>query len=193
MSYGSWDPRDAAVAYLRLVSIDTTDGEFRFILGADGRFVDVNGQEWVGSVLIGGSENADAINGVAPEGALTMSFFQDPNVPDLVAQVRDLGLAYVEGREIKFFLQPILTHAEFSAPTIAPVLRRTRRAVSVTTRSEGVQGRALVLNYEAATIDRRGRRAVMLNSEGHAKLIGAANPSLSLMPTTLEQDERLFG
>ncbi len=193
MSLGDWDPRAPAVMFLRLVAVDSPDGPHRFILGADGRFVDVNGHIWLGSTLARVSETADALNGIAPEGRLEMSYFQDPDAPDLVAQLRALGLSYLDGRDVSFYLQPLRSHAELSAPVQAPVLRRTRRVVSLTTASEGPQRRTIRLAYEAATIDRRSRRAVMLNTEGHAKLTGSANPSLSLMPTTMEQDEKLFG
>ena len=83
--------RGATVGGFHLCEIDTPDGPVRFIIGADGAFTDVNGNTWVGSVLGNVSSLGSAIGGEAPEGSLTLSFFQDPRAPDLVAQVKALG------------------------------------------------------------------------------------------------------
>src|SRR5690554_3463678 len=101
-----FDPRDEVIAVLDLVEIDTMDGTYRFIIGTDGVFRDSNGAEWWGSALASVSGLESGINGVAPEGQIVMSFFQDPTMPDLIAEMKDQGVDYIAGQEIRFFLQP---------------------------------------------------------------------------------------
>jgi len=185
--------RDSVLAVLDLCEIDTPDGPARFIIGTDGVFTDVNGNKWYGTQLAGASSLGSAIGGEAPEGSLTLSYFQDPDADDLIAQVRELGLDYIKGRPVTFYLQTINSHSEFSAPTVAPIqwVQRTMRKLVFT--ANGAQDRSISVTFEAWSEDRRGARRIVLNSEGHAQLIGEANPSLEFMPTTDFQDVKLFG
>ena len=185
--------RDDVLAVLDLCEIDTPDGPARFIIGTDGVFTDVNGNKWYGTQLANVSSLGSAIGGEAPEGSLTLSFFQDPDADDLIAQVKELGLDYIKGRPITFFLQPINSHPEFQAPSVPPIqwVQRTMRKLVFT--ANGAQDRSISVTFEAWSEDRRGARRIVLNSEGHAQLIGEANPSLEFMPTTDFQDVKLFG
>lgn len=192
-SIAGWNPRDDGIGLLNLVELDTPDGAARFGVGFDGKFIDVNGDTWWGSTILRVSTMAAALNGVSPEGELGLSFFQDPDAPDLVAQVLDLGAAYVDGREIRFYLQPIRSVEEFYAPGIAPILLHTRIMRTVTARASGAQDRSLTLTFEAWSEKRRAARRIRFDRAGHEYLLGASNPSLEFRPTDMQEDEKLFG
>jgi hypothetical protein len=188
-----FDPRADVVGVLDLCNINTPDGDFGFMPGTDGKFTDVNGKEWLGSTILTISRLQSAIDGVAPSGSVGMSFFQDPDQPDLIAEIKRLGIEYVDGRPITFYWQPIRTPEEFYAPTTPPVqwLQRTMRTLSF--RANGALDRSVTLGFESWSEDRKAARRIILNTDGHAKLIGAANPSLEFMPTVDFEEEKLFG
>lgn len=189
----SFDPRDPILGGLDLCEMDTQDGPARFMIGADGLFTDKRGRQWAGSQLIAVSSLGAAIGGAAPEGSITLSYFQDPNADDLAAQVRALGVQYVAGRPIRFYFQPIRSHAEFYAPELAPIRWMQRTMRTITIRATGAQNRSITLGFEAWAEDRRAARRIVMNTTGHAQLIGRANPSLSFIPTNDLQDEKLYG
>lgn len=184
--------RDAIVAAFDLVQIATPDGPVRLMLGADGVFTDVDGNAWTGSSLIAASQLEAAIDGRAPSGELTLSYFQDPAAPDLVAQIRSLGADYVRGRALTFYVQPFRTLAEMQAPVFSPVpwLVRTMRTVKFS--ASGAQDRSISVTFEAQFEDRRSARRIAYNTRGHAALIGAANPSLEFIPTDNFEEEKLW-
>ena len=133
------------------------------------------------------------IGGGAPSGSLALSFFQDPLAPNVVADMKRLGLDYIKGRAITFYIQPIKTMAEFSAPTIAPIQWMQRTMRTLTFSASGSQDRTISVGFEAFTENRRGARRILLNTDGHAQILGASNPSLEFMPTTDFKEEKLFG
>lgn len=188
-----FDPRDPRVGLLDLCLIDTPDGPARFIIGADGIFTDVNGAQWFGSQLISASSLGASIGGEAPEGSLTLSYFQDPNADDLISQVKDLGVDYIAGRPITFYVQPVRSMGEFYGPATPPIQWMQRTMRTLTFSADGAQGRAITLTFEAWTEQRKGSRRIVLNTQGHAQLIGEANPSLEFIPTTDFQEQKLFG
>lgn len=188
-----FDPRGEVVFILDLVNINTVDGDFGFILGADGAFTDVNGKRWIGSTLLQGSDDELAIGGAAPSGSLSLSFFQDPSEPDVIQQMKDLGVAYVEDRPVTFHVQPLRSQAEFYAPVLAPIKVMTRTARRLAFGISGPLERSIVLSYESVFERRRQRRGLVYNTTDHAALTGAANPSLRYMPTTTYQEQKLFG
>jgi hypothetical protein len=189
----NYDPRDDVIAMLDLVELDTPDGPARFIIGTDGMFTDTSGNVWTGSQLIKVSSLQAALDGKAPEGSLTLSFFQDPNADSLIEQIKDLGVDYIAGRPITFYFQPIRSQAEFSAPTIAPIQWMQRTMRTLTFKAGGAQDRSITLSFEAWAENRRTARRIMLNTEGHKSLIGETNVSLEFMPTTDFEEEKLFG
>ena len=134
-----------------------------------------------------------AIEGIAPAGQIVLPFFQDPNVPDLIQGIKDLGRAYIDGQEIKFYYQPLLSTACLYKPQLAPVLEFTRICRELSYSGEGPERREITLYFEATTEDRSSRRRIALNTEGHAKLLGTSNPSLEFMPTVDFEEEKLFG
>ncbi|MGR3452874.1 hypothetical protein [Pseudooceanicola sp.] len=193
LSLSDWNPRDAVVGVLDLCNINTPDGDFGFLLGQDGIFTDVNGKRWYGSTLISVPKLQSAIDGIAPAGTIDLTFIQDPSMPDLVDQVKELGLEYLDGRPITFWIQPIRSMAELQAPVLAPHLHLTRTMRSLTFTASGARDRRITLGFEPWTEDRRAARRIALNTEGHAKLTGTANPSLTFMPTENFEEEALFG
>lgn len=188
-----FDPRDEVVALLDLCAIDTADGTFRFIVGTDGIFTDSAGNDWYGSALASVSDMQSAIDGAAPEGNVTLSYFQDPDDPDLINEVKALGLEYVAGREIRFYIQPIRSQAEFMAPTTAPILWATRIMRQLGYRFSGPQDRSISLSFETWAERRGAAGRIQMNTEGHATLTGSANPSLEYKPTVDFEPEKLFG
>lgn len=193
LDLATWDPRNRAAFFLDLVNIDTPDGDAGFILGQDGQFTDINAKTWWGSQALTVPKLQTAINGVAPAGRLRFAWIQDPSAPDLIDQLRDLGLAYIDGREITFWLQPLNSVAEFQAPVLAPELHTTRIMRSIDYGGQGAAGRWIEIGFEAWTEDRKAARRVVMNTEGHKTLTGTANPSLTYMPTENFEEEALFG
>jgi hypothetical protein len=189
----AFDPRGAVAGLLDLCAIDTADGTFRFWIGQDGIFTDSDGNQWVGSALSSVTGLQSAIDGVAPEGSISLSFFQDPTMPDLISEVKTLGLDYVKGREVRFYVQPVATVAEMYAPLTPPLLWLTRISRQISYRANGAQDRGLTLSFEAWSERRGGARRIALNTEGHAILTGSANPSLEFKPTSRFEPEKLFG
>jgi len=187
-----FDLRADVVFALNLVSVDTPDGVFGFMLGADGIFTDINGMQWFGSQLIRGSDDEYSIGGSAPSGRLTMSFFQDPAAPDVVAQIRDLGSDYVAGRPLVQYLQPLRSQAEFAAPTVPPVPVMTRTMRQISYRLDEGQGRTIGLTYEGGFETRRQARRMVWNATDHGRLIDADNPSLQYVPQIYDREEKLF-
>ncbi|EEX09629.1 conserved hypothetical protein [Ruegeria lacuscaerulensis ITI-1157] len=188
-----FDPTADVVGVLELCEIDTPDGPARFIIGTDGVFTDVSGNQWWGSQLIGVGSLASALNGEAPAGSVTLSFFQDPDADDLIAQIRELGDDYVKNRPITLFKQHFGSMSEMYAPKTAPVpwLQRTMKTISY--QFSGAQDRSIVVGFEAVTENRRAARRIILNTVGHSQLLGYENPSLEYAPTTDYEEGKLFG
>ncbi|MGB1215863.1 MAG: hypothetical protein ACPG4X_21015 [Pikeienuella sp.] len=188
-----YDPRDLVLGGLDLCEIDTPAGAQRFMIGTDGLFIDVNGNGWFGSELIGVTNLASAIGGNAPSGSVTLTFIQDPDEVDLISEVRALGMDYINGRSIKFFFQPIKSQAEFYAPTIAPIQFMERKMRTLTFAASGAQDRSITLGFEAWSEDRKSARRTILNTEGHSRMLDEYNPSLEFMPTHGVVLQKLFG
>lgn len=181
------------VGALELVAIDTPDGAFGFMTNIDGRFTSTDGRTWTGSTLIGAERLDMSPGGRAPAGQLTLSFFQDPLAPDLIAQVRALGSDHVRGRAITFLVQPLFDHADLYQPQVAPIPLATRRMTALTFAADGAVARAITLSFEGVFAGRNTARRWSYTTEDHARLIGAPNPSLQYMPTDTFQQEKLFG
>lgn len=188
-----FDTRDQIMGFLGLIEIDTPGGPARYMVGADGIFRDIEGRKWVGSQLLQGNELEWSRNGEAPEGEISMSFFQDPDASDLIAQVRALGADYVEGRKVRYFVQPIQSMADFYAPRLPMVLFATRTAGSIKYTMNGDVARRLSLSIEGPFAGRRAARSRFYTVEDHSRLAGSPNPSLQYMPLEGREDEALFG
>lgn len=188
-----FDPRDESVGLLDLVAIDTADGTFRFWLGQDGLFDDVDGNRWYGSQLIEAGDLEWSIGGTAPEGRVGISYFQAEGAPELIAEVRALGVDYVRGRAIRFYVQPLRSHAEFYAPHFAPILWKTGEISALFLDMRGLVERSLMLAFETPLTGRNRARNYFYTTDDHAKLTGSPNPSLSIMPRDNARRQRLFG
>lgn len=188
-----FDCRAANVAVFDLVNINTTEGDFGFLLGADGVFTDVNGKIWHGSTLLAAGTIESALNGIAPSGQMTFSYFQDPDQPDVIAEFHALGADYVRGRPVTFWRQPFNDISEMYAPVFAPILSVTRRATSLTYGLTGAQDRSITLSFESIGDPRNTSRGTEYSVAGHEILIGEPNPSLEFMPTDTFEEEPLFG
>lgn len=180
----SFNPRDPVVWGLDLVALDTPDGIARFMIGTDGIFTDSLGRPWYGSQLLTLSGMESTINGVAPAGKVGMAFLQDPDGPNVIESLKEYGAAYLDGRPIDFFVQPLAGPHEFSAPTVAPRqwARRIMRTMGKTL--TGPLQREIWVGFEAYSEKRRTARRIAMNTEGHAELIGESNPSLEFLPTS---------
>lgn len=192
-----FDVRADVVARIDLVSIDTPDGPARFLLGGEGRFRDVSGNDWWGCSLISASDLEMSIGGTAPSGSLTLTYQIDttPTAPTLISQIRALGRDYVAGRAVTFWIQPLLSVEEFHAPTIAPIPVAVREATYVSFEVEGPMRRSISLGIEGPFAGRNVARGYLYNTADHSRLTGAFNVSLEYIPNDLYQrpDERVFG
>jgi len=177
-----FDPRDPAAALLHLIQIDSDDGTYGFIPGTDGFFRDIADQEYWGSELITDPDMQIAMGGAAPEGELTMAFFQDPGMPDLIGQLRELGLDYVRGHAIRFYIQPLADIAHMYAPVWPPVMWATRTITRLTMALTGPLDRRITLGFESAFAGLNSALGLHYTTEDHARLTGSANPSLQYMP-----------
>lgn len=188
-----FDPRGPTTIALDLVEIDAPDGTHRFMIGNDGEFTDVSGNKWIGSTLAGVSNLQSAIGGAAPQGSITLSFFQDASDDDLIAQMQALGVDYVRGRPIRFYIQPCASVDEMYAPKTPPLLWLTRVSEQLSFSLNQASDRSIALSFETFASARNRAKRVVLNTEGHASIIGQANPSLTYMPTVNFEPEKLFG
>lgn len=192
----SFDPRAEVVGALTLASVDTVDGLFNFMVGTDGVFTDTLGRAWVGSTLIGSSDIEQAINGVAPAGEATLSWFDDPALRDpessVMEQVKALGADYVRGRALTFYVQPLTDFAQFWQPVIAPIPFARYTMQSLVFSFDGPLQRSITLRWEGVFGGRQTARGWYYTTADHAKLIGAANPSLTYMPKDNMRTEQLF-
>ena len=188
-----FDPRAEIVGYMRLASIDAPSGLARFMIGQDGIFTDLNGNVWTGSQLIEPSEMTLSREGKAPAASLSLSYFQDPDAPDLIEQIRESGDSEIRGSTVRFYLQPLTDVSEFYAPQFAPVLRATRVASGLKFEAQGDTVRKISVSLEGPFRARVSARGLFYTPPDHAALIGAANPSLEYMPQDEQQIEKLFG
>lgn len=178
---------------LQLVSIDSPDGPYRFIVGTDGIFTDIEGQTWHGSRLVSGGDMKMSIQGEAPSGSLTLAFIPDPSGADLISQVRALGADYVRGRKVVFYDQPLASHEEFYAPTQPYDVLVTRVATGITFDLSGAMDRSITLHFEGAFTGLNTAPGWQYTTADHQRRFGTADTSLRLMPTNVAiQKNKLF-
>jgi len=185
------------VGLLDLVSLDTTAGMVRLVVGDDGFFDDVDGNRWYGSKLISASEMEMSIGGTAPSMSLNLSFVQDPDVDDLVAAVKAYGVDAVKDREARFYVQPISAVNEFYRPVYTPQLLTIRKMMNLDYEFNGPQIRTITLTVEGPFNLRSRPVGGRYNTDDHSRRLGlpagTINPSLEFMPTNSFDDQPLFG
>jgi hypothetical protein len=181
------------VALLDLVELDTTAGPVRLILNEDARFIDTLGREWLGSKLISVSEVEFSVNGTAPAVQLNFSFIQDPDSEDLIAAVKEYGVAAIKGRQANFYIQYIGSFKEFYKPVFAPQLLTRRVMTNLDYSFEGPQTRMLSLSVEGPFNLRAKPVGGRYNTADHSRRCGYDNPSLEFMPNNNTDQQSLFG
>jgi hypothetical protein len=189
----NYDANSEVVGRLILAEVCVPDGPFRFIIGSDALFRDVDGNEWVGSVAVQFSGLDLAPNGRASEGSVTLAFQQDPDEPDLLRQIKDLGPSYVNGHNIRFYRQAIETHGEFYKAKRAPELWTSRIMRTINYHYGEDRDRQISLTFEGPFERRRTSRGLIMSTTAHARLIGEANDSLKYAPTNTHDEEKLWG
>lgn len=190
----NFDPRDPIIAKLQLVEFDATDGVHRFIVGVNHVMYTTGGAIlWRGSAALKVSSMQESIQGIAPSGSITMSFFQDPHGGSLIQTLKNHGENYILNRDVRFYWLPIRNDGEWASTNLAPILFATRKVRTVTFSGDGARKRSITVAFESVSDNRQVSSAVKLNATGHARLTGSANPSLEFMPTNNEPTESLFG
>ena len=188
-----FNPRDEIIGALALVAIDAPSGIARFMPGQEGKFTDSAGAVWWGSQLIDDGDVEWSRNGEAPAGQLSMTYFQDPDAPALIDELRESGDDVLRGRTIWFHLQPLGRHEDLYAPRWPPILIATRTAGALQFEAQGDVVRRLTLMIEGPLAPRRTARGFYYTVADHGALIGTPNPSLAYMPQHSRAEEKLFG
>lgn len=189
-----YDYRAPSQRLLHLADIDTPDGSFGFILGADGKFTDVNGKVWWGSRLIQGDGVGFGLNGTAKASSVTLSFFQDPVDPStLVEEILVLGSAYVKGRPLRRYLQVFDDLSQMYAPVHPPIQVRQLIMDHISVEAPNDVTRTIRLHLESAFRVRNGAQGFVYNTTDHARQLGTANPSYEYVPTDPRQEKSLLG
>ena len=189
-----FDPRDPIAGLLHLVEMDTPDGPARFLLHSDGVFTDVNGKAWMGAQLVSDEAVGFGLGGTAKASTLTLNYVEDPADPsDLIAEIRALGVDYVKGYELRFYVQPLASVEEIYAPTWAPQQKAAMIMNHLTWNVPDALNRSITLHLEGAFRVRGGARRLVYNTSDHARQLGTANPSYEFMPTDPRQEEMFAG
>ncbi len=177
------DLRAPVVRFIELVGIEAATDIYRFMIGVSDRWRDADGREWVGSEGITLSALSEPINGRAPAGSLTISYFQNPEGPDLFREIKESGDADVEGRALRIYSFFWETEQELRSPTRPPQLEYTFTMRSIVFSAGIGFERSLSVHFEGVNEWRANAGAVALNTEGHAHVLdGEANPSLKFAP-----------
>jgi hypothetical protein len=182
-----FDPRDPESRILQLVDIDAPSGLARFLVGQDGVFRDHVGNEWWGAQLVDASAVEISRATRAPEGSLTLTWFQDPEAGDLIEDLVASGDSDLEGARVRFFLQPLRSLEDLYAPTLAPVLFATRYAGGVAFGAPDDVTRTIRLTIESVWARRRSSPGTFYTPPDYQRFLGnpsPRNPSLDEMPVS---------
>lgn len=189
-----FDYRAAAACKMDLVEMDTPDGTFRFILGADGVFTDVSGNTWVGSTLISSEGLGFGLGGTAKASSMTLRYFADPAMEaDLIAEVRALGSDYVRGYALRRYAQPFQSPEEMFAPVYPPRLFATMIMDHLSFHEPDGLTRMITLHMESVFKVRGGATGRVYNTTDHSDQLGASNPSYEYIPTEPRTERPFVG
>lgn len=195
MSYfpQGFDPRSSAAGILQLADVATPDGNFGFIVGQNGRFVDVDGKEWIGSTLISANGTKLSTGGEAVAEAVTFSFFQDPAHPNtLIQELHDLGPDYVKGYPLTRYVQPIGELSELYAPRYAPIPAQVRIMDHLTFGVPNDLVRTITLHLESSLRTRGDAEKLFYNTADHERQLGEPNQSYEFVPTDPREEESMY-
>ncbi len=177
-----------------LVNINTSEGDFGFLLGSDGVFTDATGKDWIGSTLFSGEAPGVGLGGVAEAASLSISYADDPENPaEVIDKLRDLGSAYVAGRPVTYFLQCFDYEAQLYAPRYAPIQTATQIARHLSFDAPSAFERSVTLHMESEFAVRGQAKRLVYNTASHARQLGAANPSYEFIPTEARTERSLLG
>lgn len=189
-----YDFRAQSQRLLHLANVNTPDGDYGFILGADGKFTDIDGKTWWGSRLVQADALGFGLNGTAKASSVSLSFFEDPVDPsDLVTQITELGSAYVKGRAFTRYLQVFDSVEQMYAPVHAPsqVTQLTMDHITIEAPDDVV--RVIRLHMESPFRVRNGARRLVYNTTDHSRQLGEDNPSYEFIPTEPRQEKSIIG
>lgn len=189
-----YDYRAPSQRLLHLINVNTPDGDFGFIIGADGKFTDIDGKVWWGSQLIQAEGMGFGLNGTAQSSSVSLSFFEDPVEPStLITDVLEMGADYVKGRPLTRYLQVFDDAAQMYAPVHAP--RQVAQMIMdhVTIEASSDITRVIRINLEGIFRVRNSARRLAYNTTDHARQLGEANPSYEYIPTEPRQEKSLLG
>lgn len=186
------DLKSESLFSILLCELDVDDGPLRFILGEEGRFIDVHGNEWLGTHLISIEDIDFSINGTAPGVNITLAYEVSDESRSLIADVRAYGVEAVRNRDIRFFWQHLERHEEYSLPVTEPVLLTTRRMMNISYSFEGPKQRAISVSTEGPfSLRASSPNGRWTDAEFRRRFNG--DPSLEFMPVDSFDEQALFG
>lgn len=182
---------DEVIGAALMIELDTAEGFLRLYLGENGVFHSADGKDWIGCTMLRMGDVKVSSNATAPTWEAQLSYVHDPDREDIMATIREYGVAAIDGRPCRLYFQYFGQLEEMFAPIWQPILFRT------------VKMRRLIYNYAGA------ERSVTLVCEGPFPLRSkplngrytdadqrrrhAGDPSLEFMPTNGFDEQPLFG
>lgn len=182
---------DEVIGAALMIELDTAEGFLRLYLGENGVFRSADDREWIGCTMLRMGDVKVSSNATAPTWEAQLSYVHDPEREDILAVIREFGVAAIDGRPCRLYFQYFGQLEEMFAPIWQPILFRT------------VKMRRLIYNYAGA------ERSVALVCEGPFPLRSkplngrytdadqrrrhAGDPSLEFMPFQGWDDQPLFG
>jgi hypothetical protein len=116
---------DEAVGAALLLELDTAVGFVRLYPGENDLFTDASGNNWIGCSLLRMGDVKVSSNATAPTWEASLSYVYDPNRPDILAAIRQFGVAAIDGRKCRLYFQYFGQLEEMYAPIWTPILIRT--------------------------------------------------------------------
>ena len=182
---------DEAVGAALMIELDTAEGFVRLYPGENGVFESADGKTWIGCTLLRMGDIKISSNGIAPTWEAQLSYVYDPDRPDLLAAIREYGVAAIDGRPCRLYFQYFGRLEEVFAPIWNPILIRTvtmRRLVY----DFGAQTRTISLVCEGP-FPLRSKPLNGRYTDADQRRRHSGDPSLEFMPTHGFDDQPLFG
>lgn len=188
-----WELDADIVGCLVLAKLTTTGGDLRFILNDEGKFIDANGDTWLGSKVIRMSEVEFSIGGTAPMFELGLTYTVDPDAEDLVAAVREYGVAAIRNQDVIIYLQPLMRMEEAYSPVEELVVIATRKMMNLRYSFEGAQTRTVSVMIEGPMNLRARPVNGRYTDTDQRRRTGTDDPSFEFMPNNGFDEQSLFG
>jgi hypothetical protein len=139
---------DEAVGAALLLELDTAEGFVRLYPGENGVFRDANGVDWIGCSLLRMGEVKVSMNATAPTWEASLSYVHDPSRTDILAAIRQYGVAAIDGRKCRLYFQYFGKLEEMFAPIWQPIKFRTNTMRRLIYNYTGPQERSVSLICE---------------------------------------------